>query len=73
MQGGGKLRLRQLPQNYNHCICTQAFAAHKGEITCMLAGPGGRYMVTGGVDFQVCRFRVALFMPIVAFFYCSVK
>ncbi len=31
----------------------QAFAAHKGEITCMVAGPGDKYMVTGGVDFQV--------------------
>ena len=31
----------------------QGFAAHKGEITCMVAGPGGKYVVTGGVDFQV--------------------
>ncbi|KAJ9529693.1 hypothetical protein QJQ45_014458 [Haematococcus lacustris] len=29
------------------------FAAHKGEITAMVAGVGGKYMVTGGVDFQV--------------------
>ena len=34
------------------CLC-QAFAAHKGEITSMVAGPGHRYIVTGGVDFQV--------------------
>lgn len=31
----------------------QAFAAHKGEITSMVAGPGHKYIVTGGVDFQV--------------------
>mmetsp|Transcript_27361 Transcript_27361/g.73969 ORF Transcript_27361/g.73969 Transcript_27361/m.73969 type:complete len:287 (+) Transcript_27361:174-1034(+) len=34
-------------------IKTKAFAAHKGEITCMVAGPGNQYIVTGGVDFQV--------------------
>ena len=32
---------------------TKGFAAHKGEITCMVAGPGDKYVVTGGVDFQV--------------------
>lgn len=31
----------------------QAFAAHKGEITVMCAGPGNKYIVTGSVDFQV--------------------
>lgn len=32
---------------------TKGFACHKGEITCMAAGPGHKYMVTGGVDFTV--------------------
>mmetsp|Transcript_33316 Transcript_33316/g.99196 ORF Transcript_33316/g.99196 Transcript_33316/m.99196 type:complete len:316 (-) Transcript_33316:333-1280(-) len=32
---------------------TKGFAAHKGEVTCMAPGPGGNYVITGGVDFQV--------------------
>lgn len=31
----------------------QAFAAHQGEVLCIAAGPGGKYAITGGVDFNV--------------------
>ena len=34
-------------------VKVKAFAAHKSEITCMAAGPGEQYVITGGVDFNV--------------------
>lgn len=34
-------------------VKVKAFAAHKSEVTCMAAGPGDKYVVTGGVDFNV--------------------